>query len=209
MGVPVDVFSAMPESVLSMLRRRNVSLEELARQVLVRHGEALLLTGSYATGEANPTSDLDLLVLTRTDDSRAPEEGVNHPSMFGDSFDVFLADLNVNIEYVPQAKIEDLGAVLTRVSNGKRRDIANLQGLELRLAQRTATGIPLMGADVVSTMRRALDAEVARKSAAALAHARLKTRSTIPCTTSCAWTGQATTLPPTPVQARSAGRAPG
>ena len=129
-------------------------------------GEPLLLAGSYATGEANPTSDLDLLVLTTESGSRAPAGSSNHPSIFGDSYDIQLADLTVNLEYVPQSRFLDLCEAVNDARDGC--EVGNFQSLELRLAQRVTTGIGLTGPDVLATLRDQLDYPTVRASAAAL-----------------------------------------
>jgi hypothetical protein len=168
-SVPVSAFDAMPEAVKAELSRRGISAHQLAELVDLRAGEPLLLTGSYATGEANPTSDLDLLVLTEVDGDRAPAGASNHPSIFGDSFDIRLADLTVNLEYVPQSRFLDLCQTVaaTRPPDAGPQ-VGNFQALELRLAQRITTGIALAGADQVERLRQRLDFEAVRASASAL-----------------------------------------
>jgi hypothetical protein len=166
----VSSFAAMPAGVHAELGRRGIALAELAAAVELRAGEALLLAGSYATGEQNPTSDLDLLVLTADPESRAvPTGSSNHPSIFGDSFDIQLADLTVNLEYVPQSRFLDLCAAVDRARDGSDGpEVGNFQSLELRLAQRVTTGIPLAGQDVLDKLRERLDYPTVRASAAAL-----------------------------------------
>ncbi len=160
----------MPAHVLDELVRRGVDLRTLARVVDVHRDEALLLTGSYATGEANPTSDLDFLVLSGSRRPEAPDGASNHPSIFGDSFDVQLGDLTVNIEYVARDWALALGTVVdaVRESAHAKPCLPNLQALEVRLVQRIATGIPLSGRDVVEQLRARLDVSTVHASSAAL-----------------------------------------
>jgi hypothetical protein len=168
-SVPVSAFDAMPAEVHAELSRRGIQLAELAATVDLRPDEALLLAGSYATGEANPTSDLDLLVLTAESGSRAPKGSSNHPSIFGDSYDIRLADLTVNLEYVPQSRFLDLCAAVESARWGPDGpEVGNFQSLELRLAQRVTTGIPLVGADLLDRLREHLHYPTVRASAAAL-----------------------------------------
>jgi hypothetical protein len=168
-SVPVSAFAAMPPAVHAELARRGIALTELAAVPDLRAGEPLLLAGSYATGEANPTSDLDLLVLTAESGSRAPAGSSNHPSIFGDSYDIRLADLTVNLEYVPQARFLDLCAAVDSARSGPDGpEVGNFQSLELRLAQRVTTGIVLAGADVLDALRGRLHYPTVRASAAAL-----------------------------------------
>lgn len=165
-AVPISAFTAMPAAVHAELARRGIELADLAAVPDLLAGEPLLLAGSYATGEANPTSDLDLLVLTNESGSRAPAGSSNHPSIFGDSYDIQLADLTVNLEYVPQSRLLDLCAAVTQCRDGA--EVGNFQPLELRLAQRVATGIGLTDPDTLASLRDRLDYPTVRASAAAL-----------------------------------------
>jgi hypothetical protein len=165
-SVPVSAFAAMPPAVHAELARRGIGLAELAAVPDLRDGEPLLLAGSYATGEVNPTSDLDLLVLTTETGSRAPAGSSNHPSIFGDSYDIRLADLTVNLEYVPQSRFLDLCQAVNSARDGC--EVGNFQSLELRLAQRVTTGIGLTGPVALATLRDQLDYPTVRASAAAL-----------------------------------------
>jgi hypothetical protein len=165
-SVPVSAFAAMPPAVHAELARRGIPLTDLAALPDLRDGEPLLLAGSYASGEANPTSDLDLLVLTAETGSRAPAGSSNHPSIFGDSYDIALADLTVNLEYVPQTRFLDLCEAVNSARDGC--EVGNFQSLELRLAQRVTTGIGLTGADALATLRGRLHYPTVRASAAAL-----------------------------------------
>jgi hypothetical protein len=168
-AVPVAVFENLPGAVRDELSRRGIELQQLAGLVDLHAGEPLLLAGSYATGEANPTSDLDLLVLTEDDGNRAPAGSSNHPSIFGDSFDIQLAGLTVNLEYVPQSRFLDLcQTVAATRPPGAGPQVGNFQALELRLAQRITTGIALVGAERAEHLRQRLDFEAVRASASAL-----------------------------------------
>jgi hypothetical protein len=165
-AVPISAFAEMPAAVHAELARRGIPLADLAAVPDLLAGEPLLLAGSYATGEANPTSDLDLLVLTNESGSRAPAGSSNHPSIFGDSYDIQLADLTVNLEYVPQSRFLDLCVAVNQCRDGA--EVGNFQPLELRLAQRVSTGIGLTDPDALATLRSRLDYPTVRASAAAL-----------------------------------------
>ncbi|MDQ2837817.1 MAG: nucleotidyltransferase domain-containing protein [Actinomycetota bacterium] len=168
-SVPAAVFAAMPAAVHAELDRRGIRLAQVAEVVDLRPDEVLLLAGSYATGEANPTSDLDLLVLSVESGSRAPAGSSNHPSIFGDSYDITLADLTVNVEYVPQSRFLELCDMVAAARSAPAGpEIGNFQALELRLAQRAVTGIALVGAELLDSLRRRLHFETVRSSAAAL-----------------------------------------
>ncbi|MFE4822146.1 nucleotidyltransferase domain-containing protein [Streptomyces sp. NPDC056704] len=153
-----------------MLEQRGIDPAEIADLVDLAPDDVLLLAGSYATGEANPTSDLDLLVLRATDTApRPPATSSNHPSIFGDSFDIAVGDLTVNLEYVGARKYDDLCALIdSTVSDLGGPDVANFQPLELRLAQRVMTGVALVGADRLEELRNRLDVSAVHDSAAAL-----------------------------------------
>ncbi|MFF7991021.1 nucleotidyltransferase domain-containing protein [Kitasatospora xanthocidica] len=165
----VALLDALPAHVRTELARRGVALPAVAGLIDADLDEPVLLTGSYASGEANPTSDLDVLVLTRRPRARRVPGTVNHPSILGDSFDGLVADLPVNIEYVAEGRLEDLGHVTRTATGGGQVDLPNLQSLELRLAHRVHSGIPLAGAERLDRLRRLVDIEVVRASAAALA----------------------------------------
>lgn len=158
-----------PAAVLSQLRARGAELARIAALVDCEPGEAVLLTGSYATGEANPTSDLDLLVLTGRERTVRHEGMTNHPSLLGDSFDGQVGDLAVNVEYVPRQRLTDIGRIAASVTNGEVPSLPNLQGLELRLVHRVTTGLVLRGKDQADSYRELLRPEVIQASAAALA----------------------------------------
>ncbi|WP_017974740.1 nucleotidyltransferase domain-containing protein [Actinopolyspora halophila] len=68
MGAPAaaEVLRALPDGVVRALAARGIAPHDLvgARILDPRPTLAVLLTGSYATGEFKPTSDLDLLVLS-------------------------------------------------------------------------------------------------------------------------------------------------
>jgi predicted nucleotidyltransferase len=167
--VDTGTLTLLPETVRAELARRQVPLADVAALLDVRDGDAVLLTGSYATGEFKPTSDLDFLVLTPSRASRRLPGTTNHPSIFGDSFDGRVGDLVVNVEYIAV----DLLAVLCTALDQARStpdspDLPNLQGLELRLVHRLATGVPLVGAARIAELRRQADVETARAAAAGL-----------------------------------------
>ncbi|MGH8933777.1 MAG: nucleotidyltransferase domain-containing protein [Egibacteraceae bacterium] len=162
------ILERLPAGVLAELERRDIAPSDVARALDVGPEEALLLTGSYATGEFNPTSDLDLLVLTGGRAHGRPEGATNHPSTFGDSFDVQVRDLVVNLEYVEARRVHDLCALVGSVGGSAQPDLPNLQPLEIRLIQRLAIGVPLAGADLVEHLRPALGVDVVRAAAAAL-----------------------------------------
>jgi predicted nucleotidyltransferase len=159
----------LPDDVLRQLKNRGVELARVAALVDSEAGDAVLLAGSYATGEANPTSDLDLLVLTAHE--RAPRAlgMTNHPSLLGDSFDGQAGDLVVNVEYVPRQRLANIGKIAASVTSAEVPSLPNLQGLELRLVHRVTTGVFLTGKDQADGYREQLRPWVIQASAAALA----------------------------------------
>jgi len=165
----VRLLAGLPAEVLGQLRSRGAELAQVAALVDWEAGEPVLLTGSYATGEANPTSDLDLLVLTRRDRAVRAAGMANHPSLLGDSFDGRVGDLVVNVEYVPQPRLAEVGRVIAAATSGDQAGLPNLQSLELRLVHRVTTGVVLTGEEQAGRCRALLDAEVVRASAAAMA----------------------------------------
>lgn len=164
-----DVLRALPGPVRAELARRGVELSAAGALLDLAPGDAVLLAGSYATGEANPTSDLDLLVLTPAARPVRRRPGrTNHPSTFGDSIDGRVAGLVVNVEYVAVDRLAAVAALLDRLRADPAPDLPNLQALELRLVHRLATGVPLAGADRLAALRAGADVDAARAAAAAL-----------------------------------------
>ncbi|MFJ8624935.1 nucleotidyltransferase domain-containing protein [Kitasatospora sp. NPDC093550] len=166
----VSVLDRLPAPVRAELDRRRAPLPAMAALVEADDDEPVLLAGSYATGEWNPTSDLDLLVLTKRNRPRRAPGTTNHPSILGDSFDGQAGDLPVNVEYVSAERLHDLARVLESADgDGGAVDLPNLQGLEIRLVQRVHKGIPLSGAGELERLRAGLDLDAARSAATALA----------------------------------------
>ncbi|MFF8784442.1 nucleotidyltransferase domain-containing protein [Streptomyces sp. NPDC015125] len=165
----VALLDRLPSPVRAQLHDRRIELPPIAALVEADEDEPVLLVGSYASGEANPTSDLDLLVLTKRRRRRRRPGTTNHPSIFGDSFDGQVGDLPVNIEYVSQERLHDIAQVLAAAAETGGVDLPNLQGLELRLVQRVHGGIALAGADELSRLRAGLDLDTVRSAATALA----------------------------------------
>lgn len=168
-AVPVQALDAMPPQVHEMFARRGINADRVAALIDLGPQDMLLLAGSYATGEANATSDLDFLVLCESDDHSVPVGSSNHPSIFGDSFDIQVNDLTVNLEYVNKRWFEALCAAVDRArSCADEPMICNFEALEFRLAQRVSIGIPLHGAERLGKVRGRLDMGIVHASAAAL-----------------------------------------
>ncbi|MEU4205976.1 nucleotidyltransferase domain-containing protein [Streptomyces sp. NPDC045470] len=163
------LLDALPPSVQAALGRQGATPERIAALVDDRPGDVVMLAGSYATGEANPTSDLDILVLMPGPGARGVPGTTNHPSIFGDSFDGMAGELMVNIEYVSEDAIALVQQAVRPATGDAPPDLANLQGLELRLVQRVSTGLPLSNADRLEEIKKGIDADLVRASAAALA----------------------------------------
>ncbi|WP_017624886.1 nucleotidyltransferase domain-containing protein [Nocardiopsis chromatogenes] len=179
MGAPAaataaEALGSLPDGVVHALAARGIAPHDLdaARVLDPRPAQAVLLTGSYATGEFNPTSDLDLLVLTDGSAPARPPGATNHPSTFGDSFDTAVGGLVVNTEYVDRARADELSRVVAGAAGAPGGaappDLPNLQPLEVRLVQRLTIGVPLYGGDLVDRLRPGLGEETVRASAAAL-----------------------------------------
>lgn len=166
----VSVLDRLPAPVRAELDRRQAALPAVAALVDADDDEPVLLAGSYATGEWNPTSDLDLLVLTKRHRPRRVPGTVNHPSLLGDSFDGQAGDLPVNVEYVGAERLHDLARIVRGTAgDGGTVDLPNLQALEIRLVQRVHQGIALSGAGDVARLRAGLDVDAVRSAATALA----------------------------------------
>ncbi|MDA2813560.1 nucleotidyltransferase domain-containing protein [Nocardiopsis sp. RSe5-2] len=183
MGAPAaataaEALRSLPGGVVQALAARGIAPRDLedARVLDPRPAQAVLLTGSYATGEFNPTSDLDLLVLTDGSAPARPPGATNHPSTFGDSFDTVVGGLVVNTEYVDRSRADELsrvdavaaGAAGPTDGAAAPPDLPNLQPLEVRLVQRLTIGVPLYGGRLVDRLRPRLGEETVRASAAAL-----------------------------------------
>lgn len=142
----------LPHGVMEALGRRGITIERLLPLVPAPAGHVVLLTGSYATGEATPTSDLDFLVVHPAGVEHArPAGAVNHPSIHGDSYDCDLGGLVCNVELVAETDVEAVCALLDgvrlRPGHDTIGDLPNLQPLEVRLLQRLAGGVVLAGED--------------------------------------------------------------
>ncbi|MDA2804742.1 nucleotidyltransferase domain-containing protein [Nocardiopsis suaedae] len=180
MGAPAaataaEALDSLPGGVVRALAARGIAPDDLdaARVLDPRPAQAVLLTGSYATGEFNPTSDLDLLVLTDGSAPARPPGATNHPSTFGDSFDTVVGGLVVNTEYVDRSRADELSRVVAGAAGAPSGaaappDLPNLQPLEVRLVQRLSIGVPLYGGGLVERLRPGLGEETVRASAAAL-----------------------------------------
>ncbi|ANP48599.1 putative nucleotidyltransferase [Streptomyces griseochromogenes] len=166
----VSLLDRLPAPVRAELDRRQAALPAIAALVEADQDEPVLLAGSYATGEWNPTSDLDLLVLTRRYRPRRTPGTTNHPSILGDSFDGRAGDLPVNVEYVGEERLQDIARVLENTAGEDGTvDLPNFQGLELRLVQRVHQGVALSGAEELDKLRAGLDLDAVRSAATALA----------------------------------------
>ena len=99
---------------IERLRKRGVDPAAVEALLDTVAEDIVLLAGSYATGEHNPTSDLDLLIIT---DGRAPTrlpDMTNHPSILGDSFDGMAGDLAANGDAVDPAPVAAIAEELLR-----------------------------------------------------------------------------------------------
>lgn len=160
--------SALSGQAIKHLEVRGLTATKLGQVLERAPDEPVLLTGSYTSGEHNPTSDLDILVITQGAVSRVPAKASNHPSIFGDSFDVKVGEISVNIEYVSVHKVRELAQIVDRAGRANPPSVANLQALEFRLAHRFMTGIPLLGGDTISRMRAGVNLDDFRGAAVAL-----------------------------------------
>lgn len=163
------MLDGLPAEVRRQLAARGAEPDAIAALVDAEPGDPVLLAGSYALGEANPTSDLDLLVLTGHGRTARGDGLVNHPSLLGDSFDGKAGDLVVNVEYVPIRIVDSLASLVAAATSTQPPGMPNLQGMEMRLAHRLSTGLVLAGHEQVAGWRARLDYETVRASASALA----------------------------------------
>jgi predicted nucleotidyltransferase len=162
--------AGLPATVRAELDRRGIEIKEVAAVIDDADTEVVALTGSYATGEANQTSDLDFTVVTARPAARRIAGAANHPSIFGDSFDVRVRSLLVNIEYVAEDGLDSVCAIIDAArSQAGSPDLPNFQALELRLVQRLASGLAITGGEQLERYRSRLDVQTARASAVALA----------------------------------------
>lgn len=162
--------TGLPETVKAELCRRGIALADVAEVLDDAGTEVVALTGSYATGEANETSDLDFTVISKHSAARQIAGAANHPSIFGDSFDVRVKSLLVNIEYVAESGLEVICAIIDAARDrAGHPDLPNFQALELRLVQRLASGVAITGHERLEYYRARLDVQTARASAVALA----------------------------------------
>jgi predicted nucleotidyltransferase len=168
--VDADILTrALPGTVLAELKRRGIPPGQVAAAVDASEGDLVALTGSYATGEANVTSDLDFTVITADPARRRVAHGANHPSILGDSFDVRVGSLQVNIEYVHSGRLEDICAIIDSVrATPDHPDLPNLQALELRLLQRLASGKAITGRPLLDEYQSRIDLETARAASISL-----------------------------------------
>lgn len=165
--------AGLPGGVVEALARRGIPLERLLPLVPAPPGAIVLLTGSYATGEATPASDLDFLVIHPAGwEHVRPAGAVNHPSVYGDSYDCDLGGLLCNLELVADVHVEAVCALLdaVRLEPGQDavEDLPNLQPLEVRLLQRLAGGIVLAGDDRARRWRERIRPDALRDAFAAM-----------------------------------------
>jgi hypothetical protein len=160
--------TALPGPVRAALARRGVDPADLIAAVDNDHDDAVLLTGSYARGEAHAASDVDLLVLTRRERPRRIDGTLCFPSVLGYSVDRQRGDVHLNVEYVARKRLAELARIVAPPTAGTAR-LPNLQALELRLVDGLHTGAILRGEADVALLRRMLSLDAVRASAAALA----------------------------------------
>lgn len=134
-----------PAPATAALAARGISWDAVHSAVPIAAGDLVLLTGSFAAGETNPNSDLDLLALGSGGLAAVPAGAADHPSLWGSSYDVWVDGLPVNVECVDIDVPARLVRLLDRAIGGAPPALPNMQVLDARLLCRAATGVVLQG----------------------------------------------------------------
>lgn len=160
--------SLIPEISLAALREKSIEASVIYDSIRYKPGDIVLFTGSYATEEFNQTSDVDILILTDDAERDRTAEHLNHPSIFGDSFDVLYKETFLNIEYIKFTEVAKLLSLVNKATALVHPDLPNLQGLELRLAQRIHNGMPLLGGKEFNNIKKSMNIDLFISSSTAL-----------------------------------------
>ncbi|MBK0123589.1 nucleotidyltransferase domain-containing protein [Pantoea sp. S61] len=158
----------LPKSSLAALQKKSIEANVIYDRINHKAGDIVLFTGSYSTGEHNPTSDVDILILSNESEHERRITELNHPSIFGDSFDIRYKETDLNIEYIKLPDVFKLLSIVNTATNLYQPDLPNLQGLELRLAVRIYNGIPLLGEKDYISIKKNINIASFTSSATAL-----------------------------------------
>ena len=165
------LFDALEPLIPDVFARYGVRAEHLRPLETFAPSDTVLLTGSYARGEATSASDLDLTAICVAPPARPP--GVRgYPSIFGDSVVAArIGDLVVNVEWLRRdilCTVCDLLAGAT--GDPPSPSIANLGPLEVRALDRAGGGIALRATDADAHLLAGIDLAKARANTAALGY---------------------------------------
>lgn len=158
----------IPENSLAALQEKSIDANVIYDHISYKAGDIVIFTGSYSTGEYNHTSDVDILILSNESKRERTKNDLNHPSIFGDSFDVRYKETDLNIEYIKLSEVLKLVSMVNSAISLPQPDLPNLQGLELRLALRIYSGIPLLGKTEFSSIKENIDIKSFTSAATAL-----------------------------------------
>lgn len=165
------LFAALEPLVPDVFARYGVRPEHLRALETFAAADSVLLTGSYARGEATSASDLDLTVICTAPPARPP--GVRgYPSIFGDSVVAArIGDLVVNLEWLRRDALRTVCDLLAGATGEPPSpSIANLGPLEVRALDRAGGGIALRATDADACLLAGIDLAKARANTAALGY---------------------------------------
>jgi predicted nucleotidyltransferase len=142
------------------LRAHGVDVERLLAGLVSDPASCgVLLTGSLATGNGTPSSDVDLMVLVPHRTSLlTSKEGMRFKnSRFSEALQ-YCDGIEVNIELAERGRVAEIMTWMTAIAPAlykpsELKFIPIIDGPELRFLNRLRTGIPLLNPDLVSSWR--------------------------------------------------------
>lgn len=142
------------------LRAHGVDVEHLLSGLVSDPASCgVLLTGSLATGNGTPSSDVDLMVLVPHRTSLiTSKEGMRFKnSRFSEALQ-YCDGIEVNIELAERGRVAEIMTWMTAIAPAlykpsELKFIPIIDGPELRFLNRLRTGIPLLNPDLVTSWR--------------------------------------------------------
>lgn len=164
------MYERLRDRVPEVFTRYRIEPEDLEPWASFAPADTVLLTGSYARGEATASSDLDLTVICDAPPPRRPGTR-GYPSILGDSVVAARIDaLVINVDFLRRDALRSVCAVLASSGDGPAAsNIANLGPLELRALERTGTGVVLQLGTHDAALIEVVDLPRARANTAAIA----------------------------------------
>lgn len=165
------LFDTLEPLIPDVFRRCGIRAEHLGPLETFEPTDTVLLTGSYARGEATDASDLDITAICAAPPARRP--GLRgYPSILGDSVVAArIGDLVVNVDHIRRDMLRCVCDILAcATGDPPSPSIANLGPLELRALERAGSGIVLRAAAADAELLASIDLAKARANTAALGY---------------------------------------